>query len=247
MVSTAVLTPSARDRPVEEAPALVACSHGTSDPDGRAAVAALVGAVSARLPGVKVLPSFVDVQEPDVPTTLAGVAGGPTYVVPLLLSAGYHVHVDLADAVRAHDGAVVRPALGPDIRLVRQLVRRLHQAGLGPDDAVVLGAAGSSDARAVDDCEATGRMLAALLGREVRCGYLSATRPCLRDAVSSARESGRRVVVATYLLAPGYFADRAADCGADVVTAPLLLPGQHPHEDMVELVADRYRLGARWA
>ncbi|MDD9208189.1 CbiX/SirB N-terminal domain-containing protein, partial [Georgenia sp. 10Sc9-8] len=141
------------------------------------------------------------------------------------------------------DGAVVRPALGPDIRLAHQLARRLHEAGLGPDDAVVLGAAGSSDPRAVADCESMGRMLAGLLGREVRCGYLSAARPSLPDAVSQERQSGRRVVVATYLLAPGYFADRAADCGADVVTAPLLVPAQQPHEDMVELVVERYRQG----
>lgn len=223
-----------------QAPALVAASHGTSDPAGRAAVAGLVAAVAARLPGARVEPAFVDVQEPDVPAVLAGLGGGPARVVPLLLSAGYHVRVDLARAARGAPGTVVAGALGPDERLVRRLAHRLAEAGLGPRDAVVLGAAGSSDARAVADCAATAALLAARLGREVTCGYLSAARPSLAEAVAAARARGRRVVVATYLLAPGYFADLAAGCGADAVTAPLLLPDEAPAEELVDVVLERY-------
>jgi hypothetical protein len=47
--------------------------------------------------------------------------------------------------------------------------------------------------------------------------------------------------VATYLLAPGYFADLAARCGADAVTPPLLLPGEPPAMELVDLVLERYQ------
>lgn len=227
-------------------PALLACSHGTSSADGQAAVAGLVTAVAARRPDLVVAPAFVDVQQPDVPVTLAGLGERAVRIVPLLLSAGYHVHVDLARAARGAHEAVVGPALGPDLRLAEVLARRLREAGLGPDDAVVLAAAGSSDPRAVADCRVQATMLAGVLGRDVTAGFISAAQPALADTVAQARETrpGARVAVATYLLAPGYFADLAAACGADLVSAPLLLPEEAPAE-LVDVVLDRYAAPAR--
>ncbi|WP_156742412.1 sirohydrochlorin chelatase [Occultella aeris] len=228
-------------------PALLACSHGTSSPAGQRAVAGLVQAVADRRPDVAVAGSFVDVQQPDVPTSLTGLGHGAVRIVPLLLSAGYHVHVDLTEAAATNPDTRVMRALGPDPRLVRQLQRRLTEAGLAPGDAVVLAAAGSSDANAVAHCEQTGEMLAAALRRDVITGFISAAGPRLGDAVATARAGLRsrgdgagRVVVATYLLAPGYFADLAAGCGADVVTAPLLVDGEQPPAELVDLVLDRY-------
>ncbi len=238
-------------------PALVAASHGTNSPRGQAAVSALVRAVAIRRPDLNVVESFVDVQQPAVPRTLAGLAG-TTRVVPLLLSAGYHVHVDLAEAAAARPGTTVSAALGPDQRLVQVLARRLREAGLGTGDHVVLGCAGSTDRRAVADCEATAVSLAGLLGRPVSTGYISAAQPELKQAVESARgnlaeagaphgsqaaDRGGRVVVATYLLAPGHFASLARESGADVVTEPLLLAGQEPPAEMVGLVLDRFEKG----
>ncbi|WP_082544090.1 CbiX/SirB N-terminal domain-containing protein [Sanguibacter sp. Leaf3] len=227
---------------VDRAPVLVACSHGTSSVVGQRAVRDLVDAVALRRPDLDVLGCCVDVQQPDVPTTLAEIGDEPVHVVPLLLSAGFHVYVDLAEAAAEAPDAVVRPALGPDPRLVRQLVTRLDEAGLRPEDAVVLAVAGSSDARAVDDCEVMGRMLGHAIGREVLVGYISAVKPALPDAVETARSrsGGRRVAVATYLLAPGYFADLAGRAGADVVTEPLLSAADPAPHEMVELVVERF-------
>ncbi|WP_345216177.1 sirohydrochlorin chelatase [Georgenia halophila] len=222
---------------------MLACSHGTSSPAGRAAISRLVAAVSERRPDVRVEASFVDVQEPDVPTSLAGLGERDVRVVPLLLSAGYHVHVDLARAAREAPAAEVTAALGPDMRLAAVLARRLADSGLRRGDRVVLGCAGSSDGRAVEDCEETARLLAALLGRPVSCGYISAASPRLADAVAQARTEtadDARVVVATYLLAPGYFADLAAGCGADVVTEPLLTAEGEPPAELIELVLERF-------
>ncbi|MEV7648391.1 CbiX/SirB N-terminal domain-containing protein [Arthrobacter sp. NPDC089319] len=228
--------------------ALVAASHGTSSPVGQAAVRGLVDAVARRRPELHVVQSFVDVQQPDVPVTLAGV-DGPARVVPLLLSAGYHVHVDLAEAAAAYRRVEVSPALGPDQRLVNVLAQRLKEAGLGRHDRVVLAAAGSTDPRAVADCELTARMLARTLNMPVATGYISAALPKLADSVVTERAALRssngegspgRVVVSSYLLAPGYFASLAARCGADIVTRPLLVPEEEPPQDLVSLVLERF-------
>lgn len=221
-------------------PTLIACSHGTSSPDGQAAIAALVSAVAARRPDLDVRAAFVDVQEPSIGAVLEDLEGVPTRVVPLLLSAGYHVYVDLSEAVDVHPAATLAGALGPDPRLAQLLADRLDAAGLRDDDTVILAAAGSSDARAVDDCRDLAEALGRLIGRPSPAAYLSAAEPRLDAAVSRARATGGRVVVATYLLAPGFFADLAARCGADVVTPPLLLPTEPPPEALVDLVLDRY-------
>ncbi len=231
------------------APVLLACSHGTSSPAGQRSVAALVEAVAARRPDVLVRGGFVDVQQPDVEASLDALEPArPVTIVPLLLSAGYHVHVDLAEAA---DAAAPRPvavtgALGPDVRLARILAARLDIAGLRATDAVVLAAAGSSDANAVRDCERMGHLLAAEIGRPVTVAFVSAAKPRVPVAVLAAREAAGsdRVVVSTFLLAPGYFADlarqMALSAGAAVVSDPLLVDGDAPPADLVDIVSDLY-------
>lgn len=227
--------------------ALVAAPHGTSSPAGQEAVRGLVSAVARAYPELQVVESFIDVQQPSVPTVLFEVEG-PARIVPFLLSAGYHVHVDLAKAAAEYPQARVVQALGPDRRLVNVLALRLQEAGLHRGDRVVLAAAGSTDARAVADCEQTARMLAEELDMPVTTGYISAAQPPLADAVATAKAArdreadggSGRVVVASYLLAPGYFASLAADCGADIVTRPLLVPGEEPPQAIVSLVLDRF-------
>ncbi|WP_353808200.1 nitrite reductase small subunit NirD [Agromyces sp. SYSU T00194] len=233
---------------VAPARALVAASHGTSDAAGQRAVAALVDAVRDARPELVIADAFVDVQEPDVPAVVEAVHDDlDVTIVPLLLSAGYHVYHDLADVAEEVAGAAGAPdvavaaALGPDPRLADVLARRLEEAGLADDDRVVLAAAGSSDARAVDDCHAVGALLAARLEREVTVSFISAADPRVADAVSSVRASApARVVVASYLLAPGYFATLAAEAGGDLTSAPLLADGDAPPAELVAIVAERF-------
>lgn len=225
-------------------PALLAISHGTSSLIGQRAVASLVAAVARARADVPVAGGFVDVQQPDVAAVLADTAA-PAAIVPLLLSAGYHVHVDLRRAIAGVPATTLAAALGPDDRLVTVLARRLAEAGLRPDDRVVLACAGSSDARAVADCFEMGRRLSHAIGRVVRVGFISAASPRLDDAVSLERSLGGRVVVSTYLLAPGYFADLAASTTADVTTAPLLRADSSPPAELVDLVLDRYAAALR--
>lgn len=225
-------------------PHLAGISHGTSSPSGQAAVARLMASVAAAAPELNVSAGFVDVQQPDARATIDGVDRDiPVVVVPLLLSAGYHVHVDLTDSVRETVGREVTlaGALGPDVRLARALAARLAEAGLRPDDSLVLAVAGSSDARAVEDCRVMARLLETATGLEVSIGFLSAAHPRLPVAVAAAREAnpGGRVVVSSYLLAPGYFQDLAVAGGGDVTTEPLLTAASTPSE-LIEIVLERF-------
>jgi sirohydrochlorin ferrochelatase len=215
-------------------PALVACAHGTRDPAGRHAVDVLRDDVAATRSGVGVVEAYVDVQEPVLPDVLCGLDSA--VVVPLLLSAGFHVHVDIARAVEAAgpDVRAARP-LGPDPALVDVLALRLGDAGLDGDHAVLLAAAGSSDPRAVADVERTAMDLAARLDRAVTPAYASAAKPPVESAVAVLRTAGRRIAVASYLLAPGHFQRRLRATGADVIAAPLL-----PHPAITALVLRRY-------
>ncbi|MGY1643091.1 sirohydrochlorin chelatase [Geodermatophilus sp. SYSU D00703] len=223
------------------APVLVACAHGTRNPSGRRLVAELALAARRLRPGLETTAAFVDVQPPtvaDVVSDLSG-QGRAVVVVPLLLSGGYHVHVDIARAVQAHDAARAARPLGPDPRLVAVLADRLAEAGADPQDprtAVVLAAAGSSDPRSRADVEHTAGLLQERWTGPVTTGYGSAAQPPVPEAVAAARRAGaRRVVLAAYLLAPGHFHDELAAAGADAVTAPLL-----PDERLAVVLLDRY-------
>ena len=220
---------------------LVACAHGTRNPTGRRLIAELALAARSLRPGLTTTAAFVDVQPPTVVDVVASLSaeGRAAVVVPLLLSGGYHVHVDIAGAVAGAESAVAARPLGPDPRLVEVLRDRLVQAGADPADprtAVVLAAAGSSDVRAVADVESTAELLQRGWAGPVSTGYGSAAAPTVPDAVAAARRDGAgRVVVASYLLAPGHFHDKLAGAGADAVTAPLL-----PDDRIAAVLLDRY-------
>jgi sirohydrochlorin ferrochelatase len=226
-------------------PTLVAVSHGTSDPRGQGAIRRLVEGVRDRIPGVDVRQAFVDVEAPDLPTVLAEVSG-PVNVVPLLLGAGFHVHVDIATAVDARVASgqptTTAPTLGPDPAITGLLLDRLRDVELTPDDAVVLAVAGSSDVRARLSADRAAAMVATSLRRRVRVGHLGGAGRPLEDVIAEARrevDGGGRVIVASYLLAPGFFASQLDASAADVVTAPLS-SGVRLDDRLVDVVVRRY-------
>jgi sirohydrochlorin ferrochelatase len=57
----------------------------------------------------------------------------------------------------------------------------------------------------------------------------------LRAEEADRKGDDARVVIASYLLAPGFFHDQLAKAGADAVTAPLL-----PAPVIAQIVLDRY-------
>jgi sirohydrochlorin ferrochelatase len=231
-------------------PTLVAVSHGTADPHGQGAIRRLAAAVQDRLPYVAVRQAFVDLESPDLPSVLADV-DGPVSVVPLLLGAGFHVHVDIATAVDARVAAgqptATAPTLGPDPAITGLLLDRLRAVELTPDDAVVLAVAGSSDVRARLSADRAAAMVATSLRRRVRVGHLGGTGRPLEQVIAEARrEVGGhgRVVAASYLLAPGFFASRLDASSADIVTAPLS-SGVRLDDRLVDVVVQRYAAAGR--
>jgi len=197
---------------------------------------------------------------PATPASAGGRSGGSggsspridTVVLPLLLTAAYHSGTDipglLDEALAAQPGLRIRygAPLGPHPGLLRALDRRLAEAGQdlaqAGQTAVVLASAGSSHpaANAVIG-QLAADWQAARGWQAVRPAFASAASPTPEQAVAGLiRDGARRVVVASYLLAPGRFADRVRDrslaAGAAAVSAPL---GAAP--DVADVLLDRYR------
>jgi sirohydrochlorin ferrochelatase len=79
---------------------LLAVAHGSRDPAAAEAVLGLTAQVAGLAPGVDVRTAFLELAQPDLTTALAAAVrdAGDVVIVPLLLSAGYHVRHDIAGA-----------------------------------------------------------------------------------------------------------------------------------------------------
>lgn len=223
-------------------PIMIACAHGTSSDIGGAEVNGLRAGISALRPGLDVRESYVDVQDPDLVDVMAGLPEGEAaVVVPLLLSVGYHTKVDIARAVGSRANSLASAPLGPDPRLAEVLDQRLREAGITADDAVVLAAAGSSNPAAAVSVQEVAAHLRKLRGNRIVPAYGAAEKPSVPDAVAALRaeypggEGKGRVIIASYLLAHGFFHDQLAKAGADVVAEPLL-----PSDVLAQVALDRY-------
>jgi sirohydrochlorin ferrochelatase len=193
-------------------PTLLAVAHGTRSATGQRQLRDLVGAVARRTPGLDVRLCYVDVQQPRIAEVVPTVRDA--VVVPLLLSAGYHVRVDIAEAVRGTDFPVAAP-LGSDDVLLESVTRHLP-----PADAVVLAAAGSSDPA----WRASVHEMAARIPGGAHVAYAAGAGPKVADVVADLRARGaQRVAIAAYLLADGLFYRTLHRAGADAVTPPLCL------------------------
>jgi sirohydrochlorin ferrochelatase len=201
---------------------LVLVAHGTRSVAGEATLSALAERVRRSRPGHRVELGYLEISSPSLAGVLAGVPG-PVVVVPLLLAGGYHVHIDLPAVVtRARPDALVAGRLGPHPLINSVLTRRLVSAGLRSTDAVILGAAGSSDPAALADVRSAARLLSVRLARPVTAAFASAGSPSIDAAMDRLRSGpAPRVALASYLLAPGFFQKRLESSGADLVSRPL--------------------------
>ncbi|WP_433323372.1 sirohydrochlorin chelatase [Spirillospora sp. CA-294931] len=240
----------------ETSPTLIAVAHGTRDPAGPAAVRELLERVRALRPWLPVAEAYAELAAPSLEDAVRAV-DGPVVAVPLMLARGYHALIDIPGRVErlrsdttlipsepsgaggssSQSGTAVARPLGPHAALAAALADRLLGAGaLRRSDAVVLGAAGSSDPAGVADVRAAARLLSRRLRRPVSHGFVAAGGPALAEVVARERGCGAsRVVVASYLLAPGFFHDRMVASGADVVSAPI-----GAHDAAARLVLRRY-------
>lgn len=223
---------------------------------------------SAGSKGLDLRTAFLGHAPPSLAQVMSTIGTGrEVTVLPLLLTAAYHSKTDIPrllsrfPRLRVSYGA----PLGPHPLLLTALERRLAEAdadpaadpvadpvadpaagpgGEGCDPArtgVVLAAAGSSDPEANVTIARLAARWQARTGWFAVCpAYASAAGPSPAAAVTGMlRDGAPRVVVATYLLAPGLFADRirrsSLAAGAAAVSPAL---GACP--EVADLLLDRF-------
>ena len=224
-----------------DAPTLVAVAHGTGDPDGVMEIHRLLEIVRSQRPDVPVVLCWLERAQPRLAETLAEIAG-PVVIVPVLLSTGYHVEIDIPSVLGTRRATVISPPLGPDERISQVVHQRLEEASSTgrkepsgsterEDQTVILIGAGSSNPAARVELAQAARHLEHWIQGPVAIGQLTDA-----DPFASAAAATR---VANYLLAPGYFDDRLRELASSkVVAGPV---GAHPL--VGEVICDRYAAG----
>jgi len=233
-------------------PPLLLAAHGTRDPAGVAAFAALTERVAqlAAAGGTRVAGGFIELSAPALREAVAilaaaggnaspAAAGGKAspgkanmVAVPLMLSAAGHAKGDIPAALareRIRHPAVSfiygRP-LGPHPALIDLLAQRVDAEGLTAPAVLVVGR-GSTDPDANADVVKTARLL--WEGRDyplAETAFVSLARPDVTEGLERCRLLGaRRIVVARYFLFPGVLPDRVAEQAAGYAAA-------HPELDI---------------
>jgi sirohydrochlorin ferrochelatase len=173
-------------------------AHGSVDPRHAADVAGLAERLAAAV-GRTVRPAYLDHCGPALAD--AGPQPGDV-VVPLLLSPGYHVQVDVDVAV-AQTGVPLRVAAPPLLTDAAawscDLLSELRAARPGHD--VVLMTAGTRDADVLRRWDVTGQALG------VPVAHASGPGRRLTDVVAA----GERALVLPLLVARGFFGDMIAE------------------------------------
>lgn len=239
------------------APALVALAHGSRDPRSARTITTLVDEVRAMRPDLRVEQAFLELSKPSFQTVvdrLVKAGHDEIVVVPLLLTEAYHAKVDVpsavAEAAARHEGLRIRATsiLGLEACFLEVLDVRMREAlsaaRVRELDALVLAAAGSSDALANQAVARLARVWGAHHKLPVTAAFASSSPPATGEAVRAFRAEGRRhIAVASLFLAPGFLPDRAAElaleAGAIAVSAPL---GAHP--EVARTILARYAVGA---
>ena len=239
------------------APALVALAHGSRDPRSAQTVQALCAEVRSMRPDLRIEAAFLELSKPSFATVvdkLVRAGYDEIVVVPLLLTEAYHATVDVPAAIAAaeakHDHLKVRASsiLGLESVFLEVLDRRLRSAlkdaRVRELDALVLAAAGSSNALANQAVARLARLWGAKHRLPTVAAFASAAPPATGEAVRQFRAEGRRhIAVGSMFLAPGTLPDRAAElaleAGAVAVSAPL-----GADAEVARTILARYAVGA---
>ncbi|HEX6876073.1 MAG TPA: CbiX/SirB N-terminal domain-containing protein [Nocardioidaceae bacterium] len=239
------------------APALVALAHGSRDPRSAQTIQALVGEVRKMRPDLRIEAAFLGLSKPSFPTVvdkLVRAGYDEIVVVPLLLTEAFHAKVDVPAAIAAmearHENLKVRASgiLGLEAIFLEVLDRRLRaalkDARVRELDALVLAAAGSSDALANQAVTRLARLWGTRHKLPTVAAFASAAPPATGEAVRQFRAEGRRhIAVGSMFLAPGTLPDRAAElaleAGAVAVSEPL-----GADTEVARTILARYAVGA---
>lgn len=228
--------------------ALLLVAHGSRDPRAEAAIDKLAARIAAVRPDLPVGVATLELRGRRIAEVAAELAGGArrVVVVPLLLTNAYHGSVDLpAVLASARPGLpgvelVAGDVLGPDDRLLDALDEGIPDRLAGTFDGIVLAVAGTRDPVAARGIEAVATRYGTRHGVPCRPVHASAGEDAVPHAVSALRAGGaRRILVASYFLAPGLLHDRiragARSSSELVVTEPFADTGS-----VTSLVFARY-------
>lgn len=220
-------------------PTLLAVAHGTADPDGLAEIRRLINIVRTKRPGLPIELCWLERAEPSFSDTLAALPG-PVVVVPVLLSTGYHVKIDITTVVGNRPATAIAAQLGPDPRITEVVRQRLRPGRRDEDDVdVVLFATGSSDPEAGEQLRSVAAELEGLLRTDEGSARVRAHARTLTEPDGWADGISDQLDAANYLLAPGRFNDllrtTALSIGAGFVAPPI---GAHPL--VAAVILDRY-------
>lgn len=220
---------------------LVLVAHGTRSEHGRADLEEIREAVARAASEVDVRLVLLE-HGPPPSEVLAGLTA--PVLVPLLLTSGFHVEVDLPDLGATAPGAVITPPLARDPGLVEALADRVALTTPEPIRGVVLVGAGSTRPVALDDIAATAEALGQRLGVPTTWAVLTGSSPTPEDGLAQVAPASNGstpagpVVLGALLLTRSLFLDtlatRARELGA--LSSPAI--GAHP--GVVDAVLRRY-------
>ena len=190
---------------------VILLSHGSPDPRSSAGARALAGRVS-RASGLQTRSAFLDHNEPNL---AHAVTGGDTIVVPLFLSAGFHLTHDVPRAVaQARALSTGHLAIAPATTVAPDFVDLIDTAV--PSGPVLIATAPTRDNDAMP------RELAS----ELRARRNQAARhtliPTLEQSLADLEsEALARAAIALLVLFDGVLADSARTCAGDrFISAP---------------------------
>lgn len=239
------------------APALVALACGPVDARAASTVREIVANTKRMRPDLRIAAAFTAGAAPGlerIVATLAARGHVEVVVVPLLVTTTEQTQVDVLSAVdaasRAHPQIRVGASdlVGADATLLAVLDERMRAALSGARvrelDAVVLAAAGSSDARTTASIARIARLWSVHHHLPTSIAFASTSPPSTGEAVRDWRRQGKRhVAVGSLFITSGPHADRAAElaleAGACAVSAPL-----GAHQALSRLIVSRYSVGA---
>jgi len=202
-------------------------------------------AVETLRPGLRALPAFLDLSEPDLNTAIRQARAESGFdeaiVVPLLFTEAYHATIDVPTAVgnvQQDTGVALRLAgiLGMGEEVLLALEDSAVRAHLSAHEAILLYAVGSSRPSANEAVHDLARRWSERRVGPVWAGFGTVGNPTASEVLARANREGRRIGVVPLFLAPGLLLDQitreAGTIGAEVA-APLGVA-------LAELVLQRY-------
>lgn len=225
-------------------PSLVLVAHGSRDPRFGATARRVRDAVASSLPGVDVVLSYLDLDEPPIGDVLSHTAAD-TVVVPMLLAAGYHHKVDLPSIIASCRPTARQTDVMGTRSLTGALTDRLLEAGLGPRDGVILSAVGSSDPDADRSVRLRAIELSTRLHRPVEVVFatkLGAGQRAVATAVRRLRAGGAdRIALSPYFLSAGLLTERVESALDALVDDTLVAGPLGTHPEVVDAIGSLYR------